>query len=170
MTARQLLQFYPRAWRERYGEEFAEVVGDRRLSVQQVIDIVGGALDAWTSRSVSASVRGSVAGNSRAGATMVQTLKLKCATRTPRYTTRDAMIGAGVMIGVTFVLLALGITANRSGYPVLGETLKGLAFPASMLLSMPFYLTKSLSWRAQTVLLGVPMAILIVISYIATKI
>jgi hypothetical protein len=170
VTARQLLQLYPRAWRERYGEEFADFVGDRRLSVQQVLDIVGGALDAWTSRSVRASVRGSVAGNSTGGANMVHTLKLKCATRTPRYTTKDALIGAGVMIAVTFVLLALGIASNRSGYAVLGETLKGLAFPASMLLSMPFYLTKGLSWRAQTVLLGVPMAILIVISYVATKI
>jgi hypothetical protein len=170
VTARQLLQLYPRTWRERYGEEFAEFVGDRRLSAQQVVDIVGGALDAWTSRSVRASIRGSVAGNSTGGATMVHTLKLKCATRTPRYTTKDALIGAGVMIAVSFVMLAVGIAANRSGYAVLGETLKGLAFPASMLLSMPFYLTKGLSWRAQALLLGVPMLILIVISYLATKI
>jgi hypothetical protein len=170
VTARQLLQLYPRAWRQRYGEEFAEFVGDRRLSVQQMVDIVGGALDAWTSRSVRASVRGSVAGSSTGGANMVQTLKLKCATRAPHYTTKDALIGAGVMIGVSFVMLALGIFANRSGYATAGETLKGLAFPASMLLSMPFYLTKSLSWRAQAVLLGVPMLILIVISYLATKI
>jgi len=101
---------------------------------------------------------------------MVQALKLKCATRKPHYTTKDALIGAGVMIAVTFVLLALGIAANRSGYPTVGETLKGLAFPASMLLSMPFYLTKGLSWRAQAVLLGVPTLILIVLSYVATKI
>jgi hypothetical protein len=145
-------------------------VGDRRLSAQQVVDIVGGALDAWTSRSVRASVRGSVAGNSTGGATMVHTLKLKCATQTPRYTTKDALIGAGVMIAVSFVMLAVGIAATRSGYAGLGETLKGLAFPASMLLSMPFYLTKGLSWRAQALLLGVPMLILIVISYLATKI
>jgi hypothetical protein len=170
MTARQLLQLYPRAWRERYGDEFAEFVGDRRLSVQQVVDIVGGALDAWTSRSVRASVRGSVAGNSTGGATMVHALKLKCATRKPNYTTKDALIGAGVLIAVSFVMLALGIAANRSGYPTVGETMKGLAFPASMLLSMPFYLTKGLSWRAQAVLLGVPMLILIGISYVATKI
>jgi len=170
MTARRLIQLYPRAWRERYGEEFAEFVGDRRLSVQQVIDIVGGALDAWASPSVRASVRGSVAGNSTGGAAMIQVLKLKCATRTPRYTTKDALIGAGVLIAVTFVLLEAGIVANRSGYHALGETLKGLAFPASMLLSMPFYLTKGLSWRAQALLLGVPTLILIAISYLATKI
>ena len=101
---------------------------------------------------------------------MVHTLKLKCATQTPRYTTKDALIGAGVMIAASFVMLAVGIAATRSGYAVLGETLKGLAFPASMLLSMPFYLTKGLSWRAQALLLGVPMLILIVISYLATKI
>ena len=170
MTTRQLLQLYPRAWRERYGEEFAEFVGDRRLSVQQVINIVGGALDAWTSSSVRASVRGSLAGNSTGGATMIQALKAKCATRTPNYTTKDAMIGAGVVIGVSFVMLAAGIAANRSGYHAVGETLKGLAFPASILLSMPFYLTKNLSWRAQAVLLGVPMLILIAISYLSTKI
>lgn len=170
MTARQLIQLYPRAWRERYGEEFAEFVGDRRLSAQQVVNIVGGALDAWTSRRVRASVQGSVAGHSMGGATMIQELKLKCATRTPGYTTRDAMVGAGVLIAVTFVLLTLGIAANRSGYHTLGETLKGLAFPASMLLSMPFYLTKGLSWRAQALLLGVPMVILVIISYLATRI
>ena len=101
---------------------------------------------------------------------MVQQLKLKCATRTPHYTTKDALIGAGVTIGATVVMLALGIAANRSGYPTVGETLKGLAFPASMLVSMPFYLTKGLSWRAQAVLLGVPTVILIAISYLATKI
>jgi hypothetical protein len=170
VTARQLLQLYPRAWRERYGEEFAEFVGDRRLSVQQAIDIVGGALDAWTSRSVRASVRGSVAGNSTGAAIMVQALKVRCASRTANYTTKDALIGAGVMIAVSFLMLAIGIAANRAGYATAGETVKGLAFPASMLLSMPFYLTKNLSWRAQTVLLGVPMLILIVISYLATKI
>jgi hypothetical protein len=170
VTARQLLRLYPRAWRERYGEEFTEFVGDGRLSAQQVIDLVGGALDAWTSRSVRASVRGSVAENSTGGATMVHQLKLKCATRTPNYTTKDALIGAGVMIGAAFVLLATGIAANRSGNAAVGETLKGFAFPASMLLSMPFYLTKGLSWRAQTVLLGVPLVILIVISYVATRI
>jgi hypothetical protein len=170
MTARQLLQLYPRAWRERYGEEFAEFVGDRRLSVQQVIDIIGGALDAWTSPSVRASIRGSVAGSPTGGVTMIQTLKMKCAVRSPRYTTRDAMLGAGVTIGVSFVLLAVGIAANRAGYHILGEVLKGLAFPASLLLSMPFYLTKGLSWRANAVLLGVPMVILIVISYLATRI
>lgn len=101
---------------------------------------------------------------------MVQALKVRCASRTANYTTKDALIGAGVMIAVSFVMLAIGIAANRAGYATAGETVKGLAFPASMLLSMPFYLTKSLSWRAQTLLLGVPMLILIVISYVATKI
>src|SRR5262245_15152746 len=139
------MQLYPRAWRERYGEEFAEFVGNRTLSAQQIVNIVGGALDAWTSPSVRASVRGSLAGSSTGGANMIHELKLKCATRSANYTTKDALIGAGVLIAVTFVVLELGIVANRSGYHTVGETLKGLAFPASMLLSMPFYLTKNLS-------------------------
>jgi hypothetical protein len=36
MTADRLIRFYPRAWRERYGAEFAETVGPQRLHPQQV--------------------------------------------------------------------------------------------------------------------------------------
>ena len=45
MTAQQLVRLYPRAWRERYGDEFVETVGRKALNPQQVIDIIGGALD-----------------------------------------------------------------------------------------------------------------------------
>ena len=169
MTARQLMRLYPRGWRARYGEEFVEVIGEKTLSVQQAIDIVAGAVDAWVSPAVRASVRGPATSGS-GGATMIQELKMKCVTTTPRYTTKDGLIGAAVMIGSTVALLAIGIAARRLGYTVAGEALKGLAFPASLLLSMPFYATKGQSWRAQFVLLGIPMLILVVISYLSTQI
>ena len=170
MTAQQLVRFYPRQWRERYGDEFVEVVGGKNLTVQQTIDIVAGAVDAWISPSVRASVRSSAAGSGSGGAAMIQELKMKCATSTPRYTTKDSLISAGVLIAATFVLLALGIAANRQGYPTLGETLKGVAFPASMMVSMPFALLKGQPTRVQTFLVMVPLVILLAISYLATKI
>src|SRR4029450_3771169 len=46
MTAPQLRRLSPRAWQERYGEEFLATVGDGALRFQQVIDIVSGAIDA----------------------------------------------------------------------------------------------------------------------------
>jgi hypothetical protein len=169
MTARQLMHLYPRAWRERYGDEFAEFVGDRRLSAQQVIDIVGGAVDAWLSPTVRAAVRGATAGGRRGGATVIQELKLKCATTTPRYTTREALMYAGLMIVATFVMVTAGVWARRQGYKDAGEFLTSMAFPVSMLLTMPLYM-KGQSWRVQTFFIVVPMTILILIGYVAVKI
>ena len=57
MKASQLLRLYPRAWRERYGDEFAALAGDAPLGASQIIDIVSGAIDARFSRDVRGSVR-----------------------------------------------------------------------------------------------------------------
>ena len=169
MTARPLLRLYPRDWRARYGDEFVDLVGEGNLSAQQTVDIVAGAVDAWLSPRVRASVRGSTAEATSGGVPMIQSLKLKCATTTPRYTTKDSLIGAAITIGATALILAAGIAASRQGFETLGETLKGLAFPASMVLSMPFYAMKGQSRRAQAFFVVVPMAILIAISYLAAR-
>lgn len=46
MRADRLLHLYPRPWRERYGDEFLALVGDRPVRLPQIIDIVSGAIDA----------------------------------------------------------------------------------------------------------------------------
>lgn len=46
-TARRLVRLYPRAWRERYGEEFLAVLEQRPASVSDLFDVALGALDAW---------------------------------------------------------------------------------------------------------------------------
>lgn len=43
---RWLLRLYPRAWRERYGDEFLALIEDAGLSARQLCDLLGGALDA----------------------------------------------------------------------------------------------------------------------------
>jgi hypothetical protein len=40
MKSRWLLRLYPRAWRERYGDEFLSLLESRPLGVAQIIDIV----------------------------------------------------------------------------------------------------------------------------------
>jgi hypothetical protein len=105
MTARQLLQLYPRAWRERYGEEFVETVGARPLNTQQTIDIVGGAIDAWFTSTPAATTLQTPGG----GAVMTQRWKAICATNGVRYTKRDALISAGVMIAASLSTLILVI-------------------------------------------------------------
>ena len=174
MTARQLMRFYPRAWRARYGEEFVEVIGDRNLSAQQAIDIVAGAVDAWISPSVRAGVRGSAAGSNggsgRGGVAMIQELKMKCSTSTMRFTTKDGLISAAVLLAVTLAMSAAGIMARRQGSDQLAEFILGLAFPASVVISMPFAVLKGQPRRVQVFVVGITLAILAGATYLATLI
>jgi hypothetical protein len=41
-----LLRLYPREWRRRYGAELEELVASQPRSLQLVIDLLGGAVDA----------------------------------------------------------------------------------------------------------------------------
>ena len=72
------------------------------------------------------------------------------------------------MIGSTLALLAVGIFLNRQGMHQTGEFFKGLAFPVSMLATLPMYL-RGQSWRVYAVLIGGPFVFLCVISYLAVK-
>jgi hypothetical protein len=167
MTADRLLRLYPRAWRERYGAEFLDTVGGAQLRPQQILDIVSGAIDAHLSSDVR---RMSAASSTPGGQHMLTALKAACGQTTVRMTRKDGVIGAGVMIGATFLLLAIGIWAHRSGYDAIGEMLKSIAFPVAMMASMPFWMLKGQPWRAQAVLVGGTTAMLVLIGYIATKI
>jgi hypothetical protein len=165
MRADRLLRLYPRAWRERYGEEFLEFVGPDRLRPQQVIDIVSGAIDAHLSRDVRRGVA-----SSEGGALMLTSLKAACAHTGPRITTRDSVMGAAAMILSTILFVAIGTVARRQGWDEVGEVIMSLAFPASLLVTMPFLWLKGQSLRAKALLVGVPMAILVGLGYLSTKI
>lgn len=169
MTAGQLVRFYPRAWRERYGAEFLETVGSAPLHPQQVIDIAMGAVDAWLSADVRRSSAGVVAGATQRGGPMTLS-KIVCAETKYRMTTRDGIISAAVMLASTFVMIGVGIWLRKSGSPDLGEAMVSLAFPMSMIATLPFSYTKGQPWRAQALVLGVPMVILIGIGWLSTRI
>ena len=170
MTVERLLRLYPRAWRERYGTEFADLVGERPLTFQQTVDILAGAIDAWMSPSVRASVRGATAGSKQRGDVMIQQLKLRCATGKIRYTKTDGLIAASIMIGVTIVIMLAASWARQSGYIEAGKALAGIAFYVSMALSMPFWLMKGQSRLAQTMIVGSTVVFLVLIAVLSTKI
>ena len=163
----RLLRLYPRAWRERYGEEFLATVGEGALHVQQVIDIVAGALDAWLSADVRRATRAGRLAPNDGGSTMLKSM-LACGQSNLRFTTRDSLFGAGVMIGASAVLSVLGIAAQRQGWTVTGEILKSLAFPGSLMLSMPFTFLKGQPWKAQAVIIGITLTLLVAIGFLAS--
>jgi len=167
--AQRLLRLYPRAWRERYGEEFLATVGHDSLRLQQVIDIVSGAIDAWLSTDVRHATAPSSVEPSGGGPMTLKYLTA-CERHQARYTMRDSWIGAGVMLAATLILVVAGIGARHAGWSVTGEMLVSLAFPGSLTLSMPFWVMKGQPWRAQVVIVGGTLALLIAIGYLSTLI
>jgi hypothetical protein len=171
MTADRLLRLYPRGWRERYGDEFLALVGDRSLGLPQFIDIVSGAIDAHLSSDVRATTaaRGH-ATRGEGGTAVIETWKPICVhDRRAVFSKRDGWIGSAVLVGGTILFSAFGIGLRRAGLDALGEGMKAAAFPVSLLLSMPFTFVKGQSWKAQGVLVGIPILIVVLLTYVATK-
>jgi hypothetical protein len=167
MRSDQLLRLYPRAWRERYGEEFVSMTGPGALGPQQVIDIVSGAIDAWLSADVRDATRAYGVAPTGGGPMTLKSMMV-CGQAQMRYTTRDSLIGAGVMIGATLILSVLGIEVRRAGWPQTGEVLTSLAFFGGLTLSMPFWLMKGQPWKAQVAIAGTTFALVIAAGFLAT--
>ncbi len=159
MKAERLIRLYPREWRERYADEFLAVAGHGRLTLQQAIDIISGAIDAWLSADV------------RRAATNGGTMQTKslwiCQGTTTRYTRRDGLIGAAVMIASSIVLVLIGTVLKQSGAEKLSETIFSLGFLVSFAVSQPFWLTKGQPWKAQTVILGGTLLFLVAIGWLS---
>ena len=75
MTATErLLRLYPRAWRDRYGEEFLATIGQEPLGAQAAIDIVSGAIDAWLSADVRQTTMSQRVARTGGGSTMLRSM------------------------------------------------------------------------------------------------
>ncbi len=166
-AAERLLRLYPRAWRERYGEEFLATVGRGPLQMQQMIDIVSGAIDAWSSTEVRGVTRPAAPDDGKERRMRIG-LRGVCERGTLRYTRRDALIGAAVMLLATLALSAMVMAARRNGWTTADAVLTQLAFPGSLVLSMPFWLLKGQSWRSQAVLMAGLLAVLLAIAWLAS--
>ena len=160
MVAERLLRLYPRAWRDRYGEEFLAMMRPGPLGPQQAIDIVCGAIDAW----LSADVRRASAAASGGGSMTTKTWTM--CERTPmRYGVRDGLMAAAVMIAVTAVVTTLGGALTSRGWPATGGALRNFGFLGSLTLSMPFWITKGQPWKAQAAIVGVTLTFIALIGY-----
>jgi len=169
MTAAHLLKLYPRAWRDRYGDEFLAMFGDAPLRVPQTLNIISGALDARFSSDVRASAAGSTF-STTGGTTVIETLKKSCATKMPSLTTRDHFIGAGIIVFGSILLSFVGIAFRRNGFDSTGEFFKSLAFPGSLILSSHATYMKNYPWKIQALVLETTLVFVGLICWLATKI
>ncbi len=167
MRPRQLLRLFPRGWRERYGDEFLATAEDKDLRLQQVIDIAACAIDAWTSPEVRRAIRRVRADGISGESLMLNKLMTSCGSTELVWNRRDAVLAALALIGGSIFFSGLGIVVKRAGFELTGEALVGVAFPGSLLLSMPFTYLKGKCWRTQLVLVGLPLLLLLLICFLA---
>jgi len=148
MKPETLLRLYPRAWRERYGEEFLDACGAGPLTMQQVIDIVGGAIDARFEPQTH------VRQHQPEGVTMSAILhKLHHAPKA-NYTTTDALKAAAFIVVTSFVLVMAASACQRNGLAAIGHFLRAFASPAALVLSSHFTFLKGQSRTTKAVITG----------------
>jgi hypothetical protein len=157
MKPTMLLRLYPRAWRERYGDEFLDACGDQSLTFQQVIDIVGGAIDARFAPQAHLAAAGRTEG------VPMSVAKAICSRSAVRYTPIDGIKGAAAIIIGSIVLTSIAAVCRANGWTASAQFFKMIAFPASMLLLSPFTFMKGQSAIAKIVILGGTLLVLIAI-------
>jgi hypothetical protein len=167
-AARLLLRAYPKQWRARYGDELLETLEAQRLGLQGVIDMLAGAVDARLSRHWRRSGDQAEAPTSGDGRRQIMRLKSVCGSQAVRYTRKDALIGAGTMLVLTAALMFASIVARGRGLDVTADLLRMLAFPGSVMASMPFTSLKGQPARVQAVMIGGTLAVLVLISLSAS--
>lgn len=160
MRRDHLLLLYPAAWRARYGQEFLATIADRSVGIQDVIDILFGALDAWLSSDVRNATVSRVAPIE--GVPMTLKSLVGCERKTATVTPRDALVGAVVML-VGSLLFKILARASTAALPMVSHVLTELAFLGPFTLSMPFWLMKGQPWKAQTLIVGGTLTILVLI-------
>jgi hypothetical protein len=157
MHAKELLRWYPPAWRDRYGDEFEALLGDRSLSATEMFDVFCGAIDAW----LSADVRRHTIGPAAPAGGPMLLRALACDRHKSGVTPRDGLVGAGVMIAFTIAFKLAVNAAMRLGYSAAADALTQLLFPVAFSASMPWWLMKGQPWKAQLVIVGGTLALLV---------
>ena len=169
---RWLLALYPRAWRARYGEEMAALLAQEPLSIQLLVDVVAGAVDARIDPSVKAAL---TRGRGEGEAVMEKTMKLRCAGYGPHVTVQDQRRSVAVTIGATLVLtLAWLLLHLRWGDNPYVGAFAVMPFMAGMMLGTPFTYLKGRSRASQVACIAAALVVLtgifLVAGFVASRI
>lgn len=145
-----MVRLYPAKWRERYGEEFADVLASQRPSLGMLVDVLGGAVDAHLRPQARVVKTEPVQGDD----TMTRELIGRCAAGGPKLSARDqkiASIGMIVSALVTSGAYVILTKLYHSAVPV--QALGYTSFPAMMLVYTQMAYWRGRSKAAQAVLL-----------------
>ncbi len=155
-----LLHLYPPRWRRRYGEEFVALIAAQRFSFLTVLDIIGGALDAWMQPQ--SHLAAPAAAHSEGDTIMLaRQMRLRCEGYGTQPTKGDAVKGAAVILGGTALsVLAASWLQGKPVDPVYPQTLMSGGWLIAFVLSMPFTTLKGWPGRTQALFIGLLLTVL----------
>lgn len=149
-----LLNLYPPRWRRRYGGEFRALIAPLPFSFGLAIDIIGGAIDAWTQPQSHLSPRRT---SHPEGDTIMltKTMRLQCAGKGAKATTVDGVKGAAVILGGSLVTAAFSLWMGwRQVQHPYAMALMNNAWLFFFIVSMPYWLLTGWPARAKAVFIG----------------
>lgn len=160
-----LLRLYPPRWRRRYGEEFVALIASQRFSLFTVLDIIGGAIDAWTQPQ--SHLAAPAAAHPEGDTIMLaKVMRLRCAGQGTTPTTADSVKGAGVILGGTALsVLAASWLQRQSVDPLYPQTLMSSGWLIAFVFSMPFTTLKGWPGRTQAIFIGLLLAVLVLLLF-----
>jgi hypothetical protein len=154
-----LLYLYPPRWRRRYGKEFVALIAPQRFSFFTVLDIIGGAIDAWFQPQSHLAPRAAPQPEGETSM-LAKMMRLRCAGHGETPTTADSVKGAAVTIGGTILAVVVATwLQRRSIAPVFAETLMTGGWLIAFVASMPYTALKGWPARTQAVFMAVLMTV-----------
>jgi hypothetical protein len=165
---RALIRLYPRDWRKRYADEMSAMLSGVPLTPASILDLVAGAIDA---RVAPQPFRGSDPADPPDKEKAMFTNMMKRCSLGPDVTPHDQWLGSTVMLSLTVVFALVYVLASHvyRGNELV-DALGIMAFPAAMLLAMPFTYLKGHSRTSQAVIVGGCLILLIGASIVAARI
>jgi hypothetical protein len=118
---RWLLRLYPAAWRERYGEEFSEVLAGQRASIGLVLDVIAGAIDAH----MYPQIQQSDLQHAQGGDTMTFAMLQRCSVGGPKLSPSERKVASRLAIfsALGMAILYLVLTKIYRGAPAVQAVL-----------------------------------------------
>jgi hypothetical protein len=156
-----LLKLYPPRWRKRYGKEFHALIAPQRFSFVTVLDIIGGAIDAWTQPQSHLAAR--AAAQSEGDTIMLaKAMRLRSAGYGAKTTAADGLKGAGVVLGGTVLSVLIATWMRRQSVdPVYTKMLMTNGWLFSFIVSMPYTTLKG--WPRQTQAIFISVLLMLVL-------
>ena len=162
-----MLKLYPPRWRRRYGAEFLALISPQPFSFSAALDIVGGAIDAWTQPQSHLSPH---AASDPEGDTIMLTkaMRVRCAGQGAAVTARDGVKGAAVILGGSIATTVVAyLLRHEPGEHPYRMALLSNGWLFFFVISMHYWLLKGWPARAQGVFIGGLSSVLVGLTLLA---